>query len=170
MIHLILLLFVLQGNNPVEWGDSCFNDFDNTVDNGFGSDAYFCKVVLDLNLNKHDIEKLGRNLDWYNYANQTANDFLDKWQFYQEHGIKETLSVHTVRSLRESLPPYMSTDISFAYTSGNDIKKFSKTFVISPLYKNRICNDDVENYRCIIEQNPYSFDESLKMAKNSVHN
>ena len=32
MIHLILLLFVLQGNNPVEWGDSCFNDFDNTVD------------------------------------------------------------------------------------------------------------------------------------------
>lgn len=165
----MLLLFVLQGNSPTEWGDSCFSDFDNTIDHEITPDVYFCKVILDLNLNKHDIEKLGKELDWNNYVMQTANEFVDKWDYYQENGIKETLYIYPSIDTKEVLPPKMMAIIGFDYKSDDGIKRFEKTFSVSPLNKNRICNDDIENHRCFNEEiDPYSFDESLQIASDKV--
>lgn len=160
-------MFVLQGNSPTEWGDSCFYDFDNTIDHEITPDVYFCKVVLDLNLNKHDIEKLGKELDWNNYVMQTANEFVDKWDYYQKNGIKETLYIYPSIGNREVLPPKMIAIIGFDYKSDDGIKRFEKTFAVSPLNNNRICNNDIENHRCFNEEiDPYSFEEPLQMSRD----
>jgi hypothetical protein len=169
VLQLILFLFVLQGNNPTEWSDSCFYDFDNTIYHEITPDVYFCKVILELNLNRDDIEKLGKELNWNNYAKLTVDDFIDKWKFYQDYGVKETLEINTFVSGTDILPPIMKSEISFNYKSSEKIKKFNKSFTISPLYKNRICNDDIENHRCFNEEiDPYSFDESLQMAYDKI--
>lgn len=168
MIDLFLLLFILQGNNPIEWADSCFYDFNDTMISENTRDVYFCKALSDLNLSYSDVVKLGKELDWDNYLIQTANEFVGKWEYYQKIGIKDTLYIYPSISNREVVPPEMTAVIGFDYKLDNKIKRFEKTFIVSPLNHNRICNDDVENYRCIVEQNPYFFDESLRMAKDKV--
>jgi len=140
MIELFLLLFVLQGETTTEWVDSCNNDFVNyeIKFREINHDIYFCTVVNDLRLDEQDLEKLGRDINWYNYTVHTTNEFIDKWDFYQDNAIYDTLQVDTYVSGRESLPPPMSVQISFDYNDESEIKKFNESFGVNPLYENKL--------------------------------
>lgn len=178
MIELLLLLFVLQGNTPTEWIDSC-SDFDVklddfTVENQYdptqqsSRDIVFCKVILDLNLDEHDVEKLGRNLDWSNYANQTSIEYMNNWVFYQKYGIKDTLEIKSSVSERDSLPPPMSVKISFDFNGDETILKFDKKFDIKTGPKKLyMCNDKMAaDFDCINRIEQFSCSPELSISFN----
>jgi len=72
----------------------------------------------------------GTKLDWKNFAQNKAEEYATNIPLYQEHGIKDSLVVKSVVSLRESFPPPMGATISFDYMSGSEIKQYKKEFMV----------------------------------------
>lgn len=119
MIEYFILLFVLNGTSD-ELITSCNEVYDpNSWDNLSLDDKKqltICRIIHELNLTKKDLDWLnGTKLDWRNYANQTSYDFVTHLDLYKNYGIKNTLQIEAVSSLRDSLPPGMSSHISFDY-------------------------------------------------------
>lgn len=151
MIELFVFLFVLQGDSTEEWLESCRTDFPAYAEmiSEANPDVFFCKYVNILDLSAVDVERLGREMNWLNYAMQTVDDFISDWEFYQEHAYEETLMAYPRISMRDSLPPSMRVTISFNYTENGQDKYFEKPFKVNPLNLHPVCNDEVEGYPCI---------------------
>ncbi len=135
MIELFIFLFVLQGDSPSEWLESCNTDFIDYPEklSERNPDIMFCRFAKDLHLNANDVEKLGIEFNWFNYTMQTSKEFVNNWEFYQDNAIKDTLLIWPSISTRDSLPPGMRVQISFNYTGGEGTKTFDERFSISPL-------------------------------------
>ena len=119
MIEYLVLLFVLNGTSD-QMVTTCSEVYDeNTWSSLSPSDKEqlnLCRIIDELNLSKKDVEWLkGPILNWTNYANQTSYDFITHLDLYQNYGIKDTLRIEAVSSLRDSLPPGMASHISFDY-------------------------------------------------------
>ena len=73
------MLFVLQGDKSNQWIDSCYADFNGYEEklSEINPDIFFCRAVIDLNLNENDIDKLGYDLNWLNYTIHTAKEFVN---------------------------------------------------------------------------------------------
>jgi len=160
MIELFLLFFVIQGDTPGEWLQSCHDQFDPHSDY-IPSDTFvdpndqefkdwlYCRFTTTLELDKHDLEKLRRDFNWYNYVNQTAHEFVNDSQFYQSDGISNIVIEPEV-SGRESLPPPMSVVISYVQThTGLGISKYYKIYNVNPRCNpevfDTVCNADMPN-------------------------
>jgi len=72
----------------------------------------------------------GTKLDWKNFAQNKTEEYATNIPIYKEHGVKGSLVVKSVVSLRESFPPPMSATISFDYMSGSEIKQYKKEFMV----------------------------------------
>ena len=152
MIELFIFLFVLQGDTPSEWLESCNTDFINYVMNlsERNPDIIFCKHVKTLDLNVDDIDKLGKEFDWFNYTMQTSQDFVDDWDFYQNNAIKDTLLIYPSVSMRDSLPPGTRVQISFNYTDESEIKMFDESFRMNRNYDSE--TPSIREYPLLIMQ------------------
>lgn len=150
MIELFIFLFVLQGDNPSEWLQSCDTDFANYVQeiSETNPDVYFCNVVRDLRLTESDVDKLGKELNWFNYTMQSSKEFVDNWDFYQDYAINDTLLIYPSIGTRDILPPAMKVQISFNYQDGDTISSFDESFKILPEFNPPICQDDSEIFKC----------------------
>lgn len=147
---------MLQGAGPSGWIDSCYTDFDYDLDrnanydfeNPMPPDVNFCRTVHTLNLTISDVEKLGKELNWFNYTMQTALELVDNSQFYEKYGIENTLMIYPSLGMRDVLPPSMATQISFDYKYGGMVMKFDRAFSISPLYTIAVCDNDLTYHEC----------------------
>ena len=140
MILLFFLLFALQGSSASEWIDSCnsqFLEYEEQLQE-INPDVHFCRAVLDLDLEKDDVEKLGKDLNWFNYLMMTSQEYVDNLEIFQKYGIKDTLLIYPSLGTRDSLPPSMESQISFNYTDGKTTKKFDQRFSIHPFIESHI--------------------------------
>jgi len=160
LIELLLLSFVIQGDTSGEWIQSCYDQFDPEIDyftpiNHYDPnkqehrDYLFCRVVYTLKLNEHQVEMLGKDLNWYNYVNQTAQEFVNNSQYYQSNGISNIVIEPGV-SGRDSLPPPMSVVISYDETHADlGISKYYKIYNVNPRCTPEVydvvCHTDVSN-------------------------
>ncbi len=137
--------FTVTGDEPHEWLRSCWK-FDYSQDFFTDENPYqhtseqhrdylMCKTAIDLNLYETDVEKLGKNLDWNNYAEQTTTEYLQRWNFGDHPNMfSEILRYQTFVDSRDTLPPKMHTTVSFDYSEGGNLKTFDERFEINPLY------------------------------------
>ncbi len=93
-----------------------------------------CKTALDLNLYETDLEKLGKNLDWNNYAEEITSEYLDNWNFGDYDAFPETLRYQTFVDSRDSLPPKMHATVTFDFADDGVLKTFDGRYTINPLY------------------------------------
>lgn len=130
-------------DSPEEWLESCRTDFLGYVSTTSerNPDVFFCMIVKDLDLSTVDIKRLGRDMDWSNYAMHTTDDFISDWEFFQKHANKETLTTDLRVSMRDSLPPGMTTIISFNYTQNGQDSYFDKPFKVNPRFLYPVCNN-----------------------------
>lgn len=152
MMELFLLLIVIQGDTSEEWIQSCNDQFNSEIDfftpinkydpnNQEHKDYIFCRIIDELELNEHQVELLGRDIDWYNYANQTAYEFVDGSDFYQK---VDNVTIEPVVSGRDSLPPPMSVVISYDEIYRDlEKSKFYKIYNVNPR-----CNPEVYDTVC----------------------
>ena len=152
MIELFLLLFVIQGDTSEEWMQSCDDQFNREIDfftpinnydpnNQEHKDYIFCRIIIELELNVHQVELVGRDIDWHNYTNQTAFEYVDNSDFYQK---VDNVTIQPVVSGRDSLPPPMSIVISYNKTNTDlGISKYYKIYNVNPR-----CNPEVYDTVC----------------------
>jgi hypothetical protein len=120
MIEYLVLLFVLNGTSE-QIMTVCNEVYDkdtwSSLTPSNKEQLNLCRIIDELNLSKKDVDWLnGPKLDWINYANQSSYDFITHLDLYKNYGIKDTLQIKAVSSLRDSLPPGMASHISFDYT------------------------------------------------------
>ena len=119
MIEDLILLFVLNGTSD-EIITTCNQVYDEStwlsLSPSDKEQMNLCRIIDELDLSKKDVDWLnGPKLDWTNYANQTSYDFITHLGLYRNYGVKDTLRIEAVSSLRDSLPPGMASNISFDY-------------------------------------------------------
>jgi len=154
LIELLLLSFVIQGDTSGEWIQSCYDQFDPETDyftpiNQYDpnkqehKDYLFCSVVVTLKLNEHQVEMLGKDINWHNYVHQTAQEFVDNSQYYQSNRINNIV-IESVVSGRDSLSPPMSVVISYDETHADlGTSKYYKIYNVNPL-----CTPEVYDIVC----------------------
>ena len=136
--------FIVTGDEPHEWMRSCWT-FDYTQDLFTPENPYrytseqhrdyvMCKTAIELNLYTTDVEKLGKNLDWNNYAEQITKEYLDNWNFGDYEAFPETLEYQTFVDSRDVLPPKMHATVTFQYSDNGNLEIFDGRFEINPLY------------------------------------
>ena len=137
--------FVVTGDEPHEWLRSCWKfDYSQeffTDENPYQytseqhRDYVMCKTAIDLNLYQTDVEKLGKNMDWYNYAEQVTTEYLQRWNFGGHPGaFPETMRYQTFVDSRDTMPPKMHATVSFDYSENGNLNTFDERFEINPLY------------------------------------
>ena len=71
----------------------------------------------------------GTTLDWNNWIQKEAEEFVSGNRLFEEQGIKESLVIDAWVSGRDSLPPPMGATIFFAYYDDNPfVKHYEKKF------------------------------------------
>ena len=136
--------FIVHGDKPHEWIRDCWT-FDYTVDFFTDENPYqytstqhrdyvMCKTAIDLNLYTTDLEKLGKNLDWNNYAEEITSEYLNNWNFGDYNAFPETLHYQTFVDSLDSLPPKMHATVTFEYSKDGNLKTFDGRYTINPLY------------------------------------
>ena len=165
MFELFLMLFVLQGDKSNQWIDSCYADFNGYEEklSEINPDIFFCRAVIDLNLNENDIDKLGYDLNWLNYTIHTVKEFVNNWDLYDDYAIKDTLLIYPSISTRDSLPPGIKVQISFDYQKGDSISTFDESFKISPEFNPPVCQKGSEIFKCI-SKNPESYESDKEIT------
>ncbi|MCH9657866.1 hypothetical protein K0U27_04070 [archaeon] len=136
--------FIVEGDKPYDWLRSCWT-FDYVQDFFTDENPYqytslqhrdyvMCKTAIDLNLYETDLEKLGKNLDWNNYAEEITSEYLNNWSFGEYDAFPETLHYQIFVDSRDSFPPKMHAKVTFGYSEDGKLKTFDSRFVINPLY------------------------------------
>ena len=114
---------------PEELLEICDTLWSTRYDGDMTLGNVFCNANHSLNFTENDVDKLGIELDWDNYAMQTTLEFIERWGLYQNESVKETLEIKPLVSMR-GLPPAMYVQISFDYFDGPGYEKFDETFKI----------------------------------------
>ena len=178
--------FIVTGDKPHEWIRDCWT-FDYSIDFFTDENSYqytspqhrdyvMCKTAIDLNLYTTDLEKLGKNLDWNNYAEEITSEYLNNWNFGDYNAFPETLEYRTFVDSRDTIPPKMHATVTFQYSENGNLNIFDGRFEINPLYSPALflewTNDSVENYSLDvpfeIKMNQSVYVEDLELFFRSV--
>ena len=131
----LIVLFTLSATTPTDILDSCYTDYDQSIEylTQMNPDIYFCDTVILLNLNENDIEKLGKELNWHNYLMISSQEFVEELELYQKYGIEDTLFIYPSLGTRDILPPQMESQISFSYLINGTEYEYDERISINPV-------------------------------------